>query len=96
MKQQRKKLFMKTTILILGAAVALVGCKPKGGTSDQYTVDEGTSSRSITNMRSRTVSTNEILPSIPSQGAASSQGGTNTGAGTGATSTNEPTRPGNP
>jgi hypothetical protein len=87
---------MKRMILILSAALTLIGCKPQGGTSDQYTVDEGTSSRSLTNMRSRTVSTNEIIPSTPSQGAATSQGGTNSGGGTGPTSTNQATPPGNP
>jgi hypothetical protein len=82
---------MKKSILILSAAFALVGCKPQGGTSDQYSTDTGTTVS--TNMRSTSSLTNYSTPDVNSQGAASSQGGTNTGAASSSTNSPLPSKP---
>src|SRR2546425_4732274 len=43
-QQTEKGSTMKKCILIVGLALALVGCKQQGGTSDQYGTERGTSS----------------------------------------------------
>jgi hypothetical protein len=68
---------MKKTFVILFSALALLGCKQEGGTSDQYNTATGTSS---------SVRTNTEYP--VSQGSSTSPSGTNSSSATSETPTN--------
>jgi hypothetical protein len=83
---------MKKTILIIGTAIALVGCSKTdtGGTSDQYGTERGGTSGTITRERVRTMTnstlaTNDLTPS--SQDFTNNPGSFNTNSNS-ATDTN--------
>lgn len=79
---------MKKAILILGLALAFVGCnKQEGGTGDQYGTSTG---RSFTNnnVPSTSTFTNVDTNTSSSQGGASTPGGTSTESKTNATGSN--------
>jgi hypothetical protein len=61
---------MKKELIILGAALALAGCKPQGGTATSTDTDSGSSSSSSTT----TVTTNASGGSIRGSGSVNGSG----------------------
>ena len=79
---------MKKSILILGAALALAGCKQEqGGTSDQYGTERGISSTITNTFGTRSPSDTN------SKGGATSQGGTGTSTSSSENKTNSSSNP---